>query len=64
MAFICIRKDDQGYFYIPEKRVLQVQYEYKRGCTTVAYIDENEEGEEDVFFALVSGEPTFIGVGE
>ena len=64
MALICIRKDDQGYFYIPEKRVLQVQYEHKRNCTTVAYIDEDEEGEEEVFFAHVSGEPTFIGVGE
>lgn len=64
MALICIRKDDLGYLYIPEKRVLHVQYEYKRSVTTVAYIDEDEEGDEEVFFAHVSGEPTFIGVGE
>ena len=64
MAFICITKDELGHFYIPEKRVLNVRYEYKRNITTVTYIDEDEEGGEDVFFAHVSGEPTFIGVGE
>ena len=64
MALICISKDELGHFYIPEKRVLNVRYDYKCNLTTVTYIDEDEEGGEDVFFAHVFGEPTFIGVGE
>lgn len=64
MAFICIAKDELGYSYIPEKRVLRVQYDDRRRVTTVTFLDEREDGEEDVFFAHVFGEPKFIGVGE
>ena len=64
MAFICIKKDDLGYSYIPEKRVVSVRYDYKRNVTTVTYMDEDEHGDEDFFFSNVSGEPLFIGVGE
>jgi len=64
MALICVRKNELGYFYMPEKSVVSVMYDYKRNVTTVTYMDEDEYGEEDVFFGHVSGEPLFIGVGE
>lgn len=64
MAFICIKKDELGYSYIPEKRVLHVQYDDRHRVTTVTYLDEHADVEGDVFFAHVFGEPKFIGAGE
>lgn len=60
MAFVCVQKDGAGYLYRPVKSVLSISYDYKKNRTTIAALDEVD----DLICYQVSGEPTFIGVGE